>query len=385
MRFKLAILNVLAKYPGRRATLDEVRRAVGTIMTSGDQTEQLKRFYALGDIDIFRSGLVLRDDAGLQITDAGLSLLHSLESSSGPSLHPSSALASPPLGLTDDLIGTEERLRIFDLELGTPGNDAHDHNYDHQSAQGEENRTVATEAPYATSQVGAVDLHERARSNIREQGQIFLKLDRLRAFIAAKRQSILDIWRRYLARKTSAASNGRNERLTRNVGSAAFALLSVVLVIACVVTAIAFGQIQSLKSDIAALRRELLPAKERITRLEQIVKAKRDLEQEEEAQNKSDMEKNKPGGEIRSDQTTLNLSREEIQLIRDYIKPAPSAGIAAPAINVGDPVGGATIPLPSPVTEKIPKLLGARFTTRNGAIIIIKRDSHQADAVLPSQ
>jgi hypothetical protein len=33
--------------------------------------------------------------------------------------------------------------------------------------------------------------------------------------------------------------------------------------------------------------------------------------------------------------------------------------------------------------EKIPKLQGARFTTRNGAIVILKRDSRHADAVLP--
>jgi hypothetical protein len=51
-------------------------------------------------------------------------------------------------------------------------------------------------------------------------------------------------------------------------------------------------------------------------------------------------------------------------------------------INVGDSVSGAMIPLPSQLTEKVPKLLGAKFTTRNGAIIIIKRNSRQADAVL---
>jgi len=69
-------------------------------------------------------------------------------------------------------------------------------------------------------------------------------------------------------------------------------------------------------------------------------------------------------------------------LIREYIKPAPSAGTAAPAINVGDSVSGAMIPLPSQLTEKVPKLLGAKFMTRNGTIIIAKRDSRQADAVL---
>jgi hypothetical protein len=42
----------------------------------------------------------------------------------------------------------------------------------------------------------------------------------------------------------------------------------------------------------------------------------------------------------------------------------------------------ATIPVPSPLSDKVPKLVGARFTIRNGAIIIIKRDSHQVDAVV---
>jgi len=30
----------------------------------------------------------------------------------------------------------------------------------------------------------------------------------------------------------------------------------------------------------------------------------------------------------------------------------------------------------------LPKLLGARFAIRNGAIIIVRKDSQQADAVL---
>jgi hypothetical protein len=372
VRFKLAILNVLAKCPGGRATLDEVRHEVGVMIESEAQTEQLKRFSALGDIDIFRSGLVLQDDDGLQITDAGLSLLHSLESSSG------AFIAVPASQLT------EERSRIFDLESRALDSNAHDGNEDdHQyPAHGEENPTVAIEAPNTTSQIGAVDMPKSTYSKGRERGRKSLKLGRLLAFIAEKKQSILGIGRRHFARKTSVAWKERNERLIRSVGGAAFALLSLALVVACVVAAIAFGQIQSLKSDVAALRREVLPVKERITRLEQIEKAKRDLDQQEEAQNKSDAEKNKPGGEIRTDQAALNLSREEIQLIKDYIKLAPSAGSTAPAINVGDPIGGATIPLPSPITEKVPKLIGARFTTRNGAIIISTKNSRRADAVL---
>jgi hypothetical protein len=376
VRFKLAILNVLAKRPGGRATFDEVRREVQVIIASGDQTEQLKRFSEFGDIDIFQSGLVLRDDAGLQITDAGLSLLHSFESSGEPSLEFSSAPARQPF---DNLSNIEERLRTFDLEPGTPGNDAQDGDY-HQSAQDEESRTVLIEAPDPASKIGAFDLSPNADSKSRQRGRKSFELASLIALIAAKQQSIFEIGRRYFARTTSRASNRGNERSFQS--GAAFALLSLVAVVACVVAAIALGQIQSLKSDVASLRRELLPLKERVAKLEQAEKEKRDLDQQEEAQNRSGLEKNTPGGEIRSDQTALNLSREEIQLIRDYIKAAPVAGAAAPAINVGDPVEGAMIPLPSPLVDKLPKLAGGKFTIRNGAIIIVKRDSRQADAVL---
>jgi hypothetical protein len=84
----------------------------------------------------------------------------------------------------------------------------------------------------------------------------------------------------------------------------------------------------------------------------------------------------------RAEQAPLAFSREEVQLIREYIKPAPITGPAALAVSVGDPVIGGTIPFPSPLTEKVPKLLGSRFAIRNGAIIIVRKDSRQADAVL---
>jgi hypothetical protein len=77
-----------------------------------------------------------------------------------------------------------------------------------------------------------------------------------------------------------------------------------------------------------------------------------------------------------------SFSPDEVRLIREYIKPAPFSGPAVAPINVGDPVTIGTISLPSPLTDKVPKLLGGRFTIRNGAIVILKRDSRQADAVL---
>src|SRR5436190_17871317 len=98
VNFKLAILDVLAKWPERRVTVDEVRREVGIIIANDDQAEQLGRLSALGDIDIFQTGLVSGNEEGFQITDAGLSLLQSLESSGIPSPEVSSA----PIRLIDD-------------------------------------------------------------------------------------------------------------------------------------------------------------------------------------------------------------------------------------------------------------------------------------------
>jgi hypothetical protein len=450
VNFKLAILTVLANWPDRRATIDEIREEVGIIFANGGHADSLKRLSALGDIDIFQTGLVSRNEEGFQITDAGLSLLRSLEGSSAPFLDAPTAPASQPFRLIDDLIGAEERLKIFDLELRTLDNIAFNgnDNSDRQPGQDEANwmseiealaddsliganglperidpetyeanPASAIEAPGGASLMDANGLPESVDSETSDSGEsddgdqhvqsdenepVFvaapraaspdvpaflqpsfgskgqdperksLQLATFLAFIEEKSRFIAGAWRRHFS---DTIPNGNAEG---GVGGAAFALLSLLVVLMCVGAAIALGQIKSLRSDVSMLHREVLSLKQRLAKSEQAETAKRELDQQEETQ----AEKNKPGGEIRSDQTALNLSREEIQLIRDYIKPAPSAGTAAATINVGDPVEGGMIPLPSPLVDKVPKLLGGKFTIRNGAIIIVKRDSRQADAVL---
>lgn len=182
-------------------------------------------------------------------------------------------------------------------------------------------------------------------------------------------------WRRHLDQD---ASNAKSGRRTGSVGRSAIALLSLLVIVICAGAVFALIQIKALKSEVATLQRELSPLRERVARADLGDKARRETEQQKETQNRSGTESNKPGVQDRIDQTPLNLTPDEIRLIRDFIKPAPAAGAAAPAINVGDPIGIATIPLPSQLMEKMPKLLGARFTTRNGSIIIVKRDSRLA-------
>ncbi|UPK07902.1 hypothetical protein IVB05_07090 [Bradyrhizobium sp. 170] len=182
----------------------------------------------------------------------------------------------------------------------------------------------------------------------------------------------IGIWRRHLQQDQPPKETRRSGA---NMERGLFALLSLLVIVSCAGAAAALIQIKTLKSELAALQRELLPLKLRVARLDQIEKSK-------ETPDKVSDQKNQSPRESRAEEAPLLLSREEIQLIRDYIKPAPVVGSSTAPVSVGDPVTGPTIPFPSPVTEKVPKLLGARFAIKNSTIIIVRKDSRQADAVL---
>jgi hypothetical protein len=84
-------------------------------------------------------------------------------------------------------------------------------------------------------------------------------------------------------------------------------------------------------------------------------------------------------------ETPTALTRAEIDIIRDYIKiPPPAAGVS-PTISLGVPIGNhVLVPLPSQITDKVPKLVGARFTTdRNGSIVIVTVNGGRADFIIP--
>src|SRR4051794_20336347 len=243
--FKSAMLAVLAKYPRRSDSRDQVMREVEFPVVDGDQTEQPKR-------------VALLDDVG----------------------HPQSEI-----GAADAEI---RAVPAFLRETTTSG--------DH--------------AP------------RREASGLSNVG----------AFIAMTRRQILAPWRRHFVQD---GSDIKTERIVGRVGNVAFAFLSAVTIVACVGAAIALGQIKLLKSEIDRLRRELLPLSERLAKLEQVEKTRKDTSEGQ----------NRPGVENNSPSARLELSPEEIQLIKDYIKPAPYSGPLGPAINVGDPVTAAMIPL----------------------------------------
>jgi hypothetical protein len=196
-----------------------------------------------------------------------------------------------------------------------------------------------------------------------------LESERLTATIANWMQRGRRIWRGHLERDQLPEAAGGS---VGNIERWLLALLSVLVIVSCVCAIIVFTQVTSLKAEIATLQREIIALKLRVARLDQIVGAN----------DKPSGEAPKPPAENRADQSALMLSREELQLIRDYIKPAPVAGSLTETIKVGDPVTGETVPFPSPITDKVRKLLGARFTIRNGVIVITRNGSNRADVVI---
>ncbi len=81
MSFQVTVLKVLAGHPDGRVSLADLKHAVAILISSGtDWTDRTKRLavHAPG-LDIFSQALVLRDIDGWQITDAGRTLLTSIE------------------------------------------------------------------------------------------------------------------------------------------------------------------------------------------------------------------------------------------------------------------------------------------------------------------
>jgi len=81
--FQITVLKVLAGHAGGRLPLDDLRRAVAVLISIGpDWTDRTKRLLARApDLDIFGQSLVIRDEEGWQITDAGRALLAAIENS----------------------------------------------------------------------------------------------------------------------------------------------------------------------------------------------------------------------------------------------------------------------------------------------------------------
>ncbi|TYL86687.1 hypothetical protein FXB40_41620 [Bradyrhizobium rifense] len=81
MNFQVTVLKILVSYPGGFAVMDDIKRDMAILATSGrDWADRTKRLAArVPDLDIFSQGLVDRESGGWKITDKGRAVLEFME------------------------------------------------------------------------------------------------------------------------------------------------------------------------------------------------------------------------------------------------------------------------------------------------------------------
>jgi hypothetical protein len=85
VNFQVTVLKVLVSYPGGFAVMDDIKRDMALLATSGrDWADRTKRLAArVPGLDIFSQGLVDRESGGWKITDKGRSVLEFMEARTG--------------------------------------------------------------------------------------------------------------------------------------------------------------------------------------------------------------------------------------------------------------------------------------------------------------
>lgn len=364
MQNKLAVLIALARRPEGRATLHELSQDVTLIADIDEKNGNTEQPFALDLIDVFRSGFVASEDDSLWITENGWSLLRTLGI-------PAQDLEAQPVDQNTDLAAPHDKTGGREARSSTPphagprmpaaSNDRRPALISNEAFAHHSDGEIASGAPAALIHKFGSGLRDAStRSNFMSK-------------LTQRMQEAIRFWRRHLQRDQLPKQTRRSGA---NIERGLLALLSLLAIMSCAGAVTALMQVRSLKSELTALQRELLPLKERVAKLGQIEKSK------EEAPDKVSDKKGQSSRESRAEEAPLLLSREEIQLVRDYIKPAPVVGSPTAPISVGDPVTGPTIPFPSSITEKVQKLLGAKFTIRDGVIVITRNGSHHADVVI---
>ncbi|ULL01515.1 hypothetical protein [Bradyrhizobium sp. I71] len=81
MNFQVTVLKILVSYPDGFAVMDDLKRDMALLATSGrDWADRTKRLAArVPDLDIFTQGHVAREHGGWRITDQGRAVLEFME------------------------------------------------------------------------------------------------------------------------------------------------------------------------------------------------------------------------------------------------------------------------------------------------------------------
>ena len=282
MQFTIEMLEILTKRPGGWATLDELSREKVTARRQGASS----RFSELCDVDVLEAGLVVEENNGLRITEAGRSVLQALEALNGPEPEPevissetSSDLASEPETVVDLAGGTVEG--------------------DHLGNARE------TDIPTAISINLPAFLNVQGEATIKAPIRPRSRNHILAYSVASSLKRFTRILRGHIEQDPPKIKPGGQ---SGGIGGVIFTVLVLLAIIICVGTVIAINQIRSLKSEIMTLERQLAPLKKQADNAEQ--QEKRNSPEEMNAALKAlATDKSKPTDESHSPSTTLTLSR----------------------------------------------------------------------------
>ncbi|WP_036045533.1 hypothetical protein [Bradyrhizobium yuanmingense] len=86
MNFQVTVLKVLVSYPDGFAVMEDIKRDMAILATSGrDWVERTKRLAVrMPDLDIFSQGLIERMNGGWRVTDKGRAVLEIMEARPAP-------------------------------------------------------------------------------------------------------------------------------------------------------------------------------------------------------------------------------------------------------------------------------------------------------------
>jgi TolA-binding protein len=185
----------------------------------------------------------------------------------------------------------------------------------------------------------------------------------------------MDLWHRVTRPKPLLLSK------SAGVGLAAVAI---VLLLAGVELFLA-ERIRDLRDQTNQLQRQIASVEQRVGRLELQMEQQLSRRVPDVSAGSGRSEGEPVAAVVAKPDTSIALTRAEVDIIREYIKLPPAAAGAVATMAVGAPVGNhVLVPFPAQITDRVPKLVGARFATdKNGAIVVVAGGSDRIGFIIP--